>query len=113
MTETIDFKKLGDEYADVLRRVISGESTLICVGQTWDEAYAADVAFTVDGWHISIFNDCDSVDYTDSITAPDGRHAEFSDLFDICADPICYTTFNIDNDEIERALKAARRARND
>lgn len=48
---------------------------------SWGETFAGDVEFVlVNGWRVVVFNDCNSWDYIDSITAPDGRTWDFDGL---------------------------------
>lgn len=40
--------------------------------------YCGNVEFLLsNGWTVTVFNDCDSFDYVDSVRAPDGRVAEY------------------------------------
>lgn len=68
-----------DEIVAVLRAAISGSVLIKCVGPTWNEVYAGDVAFWFGEWKIEIFNDCDSFDYINSVESADGRKAVFED----------------------------------
>lgn len=80
------------ELAGVLRAAIEGRAALSLVGrESWGEVYCGNVEFQVDGWRVTFFNDCGELDYVDSVTAPDGRAAEYGDWFDsggTGADPI-------------------------
>lgn len=115
----------GQEVAEQLRRAIRGEVSLLLASdqhETWDEAFASNVVFDVGGWRIEIFNDCDSIDYCDSATAPDGRKGDFDDwksIFDDDGDisrsgtePIRYIIAHNDEEfaALERLFKAARRS---
>lgn len=65
---------ITDEIVECLRRLATGETTCRPVRYTWDGVFAGDFTMkTSDGWTITIFNDCDSFDYVDSATSPDGR----------------------------------------
>jgi len=68
-----------NDLAEVLRRVAYGKTIPTVIGRTWDEVQAGNVTFEIEGWTIVIFNDGDSLDYIDEVTAPDGRHADFDD----------------------------------
>lgn len=57
---------------EILRKVIRGELSIHPVNRTWDDAFAGDCTFEVGGWKFTFFNDCDSMDYTDSYERPDG-----------------------------------------
>lgn len=104
--------KVGEEEArDVLLRAIAGSAAvrLLNPGQTWDQTYAGDVGFVIDGWEFWFFNDCDDLDYVDSVRSPDGRFAEYGDWKSDCgafSDPLS----GIDSDgcaALERLLKEA------
>jgi hypothetical protein len=84
-TEWPDTINLPPEIADaeiisLLRRVASGELVprLASPKETWEEVYAGNVEYIVDSWKIVVFNDCDSWDYINSVTAPDGRTWAYS-----------------------------------
>lgn len=44
----------------------------------WDEIYFGLMTVDVDGWVITLYNDCGSLDYCDSCYSPDGRKYDFS-----------------------------------
>jgi hypothetical protein len=77
------------EVAQVLREVVFGRSimTRSCV-QTWDEIYAGYFHVNVNGWHISIYNDCDDLDYCEECVATDGRRWVFDSGDRFGTDPI-------------------------
>lgn len=78
------------EVTAVLRDGINGSCAVrLCdPAWTWNGAYCNDVAFFFGDWRIEIFNDCGELDYVARCTAPDGRQAEFEDLFLEDNDPI-------------------------
>jgi hypothetical protein len=45
---------------------------------SWNEIYCGLMTVDVDGWVITLFNDCGTLDYCDSCYSPDGREYEFS-----------------------------------
>lgn len=45
--------------------------------ESWDEIYAGHFQINIDGWEISIYNDCDQLDYCEQCVSPDGRHWSF------------------------------------
>lgn len=63
------------EAVEIIRRGIRGELEIKpeIPGVTWDGVYAGDVGFWFGDWMFVFFNDCDELDYTDSVRAPDGR----------------------------------------
>ena len=44
---------------------------------SWDEIYVGHFVVDVEGWLISIYNDCDELDYCEAAIAPDGRSEVF------------------------------------
>jgi hypothetical protein len=50
------------------KRLITRSST-----QSWCEIYHGLVPIEIDGWHLTLFNDCDSLDYWEYCRSPDGR----------------------------------------
>lgn len=71
------------EVADLLRKIAIKQAKVFVKpgARTWNEQFAGDVRFIVDGWEIVIFNDCDDFDYVDSVISPDGRRGEFDDWY--------------------------------
>ncbi len=69
------------EVLGVLDAADRGELNLETVGRPWEEVYAGNVEYRVatpeGDWCVVVFNDCDSWDYVDSVTAPDGRSWEY------------------------------------
>lgn len=41
--------------------------------QSWNEIYHGLMPVEIDGWLLTLFNDCDTLDYCESCTSPDGR----------------------------------------
>ena len=78
-------KLTEEDIVALIASVDAGRSTIACVGETWREVWAGDCTFRVvagefAGWEIVWFNDCDSWDYVDHVTAPDGRLAVFPEI---------------------------------
>ena len=71
----------AEEVVVLLRRVIRGELKITAVGASWDDIYAGNVRVRIDGYKLVIFNDCNQLDYVDSITAEDGRHGDSDHWF--------------------------------
>jgi hypothetical protein len=62
------------EVSQVLREAIFGRSVMSKVGhESWDAIYAGHFQINVDDWQISIYNDCDQLDYCEQCISPDGR----------------------------------------
>lgn len=83
-------EQLAEEYRVLLRRIARKEAQASCVGDSWHGIGAGNVEFQCDDWKFMLFNDCDSLDYTDWVIAPDGTIADFDQLYDIERDPICF-----------------------
>lgn len=74
----------GEEAAELLRRIIVGETALHLedASQTWaNVGVAGNVSFLADGYRIVIFSDCAELDYVDHMVAPDGRRGDFDSWF--------------------------------
>ena len=62
------------EVGQVLREVIFERRAMTKVhAHTWDEVYAWHFVVDVEGWRITIYNDCDELDYCEECVSPDGR----------------------------------------
>lgn len=71
--------------------------------QTWDEVYACHFVIDVEGWHITIYNDCDELDYYEQAVSPEGQRWDF-DSGDR-TDPIALLS-TWEHQRLERMLKA-------
>jgi probable phosphoglycerate mutase len=76
----------GSEIAELFRRAIRGEVKVEAVSSDW--GYCGDARIVIAGYDLTIFNDCDELDYVDSATAPDGRHTEFEEWWDAADSPV-------------------------
>jgi hypothetical protein len=66
------------EVSQVLREAIFDRSVMSKVGhESWDEIYAGHFHVSVDGWQISIYNDCDTLGYCEECICPDERRWSF------------------------------------
>ncbi|MFG0528973.1 hypothetical protein ACF8FB_01290 [Pseudomonas sp. yb_2] len=66
------------EVCQVLREVVLGRRTMTKVGsQSWEQLYACHFEIDVEGWRITIYNDCDELDYCERCVSPDGRCWDF------------------------------------
>lgn len=45
--------------------------------RAWDEDYACHFIVDVEGWRITLYNDCDTLDYCESAASPDGLRWAF------------------------------------
>jgi hypothetical protein len=67
------------EICQVLRDVTFKQRRMTKVHQpSWDEVYAGHFLVDIDGWQVSIFNDCDTLDYCEECLSPDGRRWTFN-----------------------------------
>lgn len=77
------------EVYQVLKDVALGTRTMRRAGrQTKDEEYASCLEIDVDGWRLSIYYGCDTLDYCQSCVAPDGRRWEFDSSQRFGTDPM-------------------------
>lgn len=58
--------------------------------QTWDEVYAGHFTVDVEGCQLSIYNDCDDLDYCEGCVAPDGRRWTFDSGDRFWIDPLAF-----------------------
>ncbi|WP_443700554.1 DUF7693 family protein [Pseudomonas sp.] len=94
------------EVSQMLREVIFGRSVMSKVGQaSWDEIYAGHFHVDVDGWRISIYNDCEALDYCEKCISPDGRHWSFDSGDRFGTDPVALLS-TWEHQTLERMLKA-------
>lgn len=77
------------EVCQVLRDAIYGRRVMVRAGaQTRDELYAGMFLVDIEGWSITIFNDCDELDYCEGCVSPDGRYWKFYSGDRFGTDPI-------------------------
>lgn len=93
------------DVCQVLREVIFGRCAMTKVGQAlWDEIYAGHFLVDVDGWRLSIYNDCDTLDYCEECVSPDGRRWSFDSGDRFGTDPIALLS-TWEHRTLERMLK--------
>ncbi|KRP49852.1 phosphoglycerate mutase [Pseudomonas poae] len=93
------------EVSQVLREVIFGRRAMSKVGrESWDEIYAGHFQINVDGWEISIHNDCDQLDYCEQCVSPDGRHWSFDSGDRFGTDPVALLS-TWEHQTLEQLLK--------
>jgi probable phosphoglycerate mutase len=77
------------EVCQVLREVVFGRLAMAKVGsQAWDEVYACHFVVDVEGWRITLYIDCDELDYCEQCISPDGRQWLFSIGDRLGTDPV-------------------------
>ncbi|MBK4992381.1 hypothetical protein IAE39_000555 [Pseudomonas sp. S37] len=92
------------EVYQVLREVVLGRRGMTKVGsQTWDDVYACHFEVDVEGWRISIYNDCDELDYCEQAASPGGQRWNFDP--GARTDPIALLSA-WEHQSLERMLKA-------
>jgi hypothetical protein len=58
----------------VLKDVALGTRTMTRTSsQSWSEIYHGLMPVEIDGWHLTLFNDCDTLDYCEYCMSPDRR----------------------------------------
>lgn len=94
------------EICQVLRKVTFGRRRMTKVHQpSWDEVYAGHFRVDIDGWQVSIFNDCDTLDYCEECLSPDGRRWTFNAGDRYGTDPVSMLS-SWEHQTLERLLKA-------
>ena len=62
------------EVCQVLTDVALGKRIMVRSSiQSWSEIYHGLMPVEIDGWRLSLFNDCDTLDYCEYCRSPDGR----------------------------------------
>lgn len=62
------------EVSQVLTDVALGKRIMMRSSiQSWSEIYHGDMPVKTGGWHLTLFNDCDTLDYCEYCRSPDGR----------------------------------------
>ncbi|MGJ7547589.1 DUF7693 family protein [Pseudomonas alloputida] len=92
------------EVCQVLREVVLGRRTMTKVGnQSWAQLYACHFEVDVEGWRITIYNDCDELDYCERCVSPEGNCWDFNP--GDRTDPIALLS-TWEHQNLERMLKA-------
>lgn len=96
-------KLTAREVSQVLREVTLGRRTMAKIGeQTWDEVYACHFIVDIEGWRITIYNDCDELDYCEQAVSPEGQRWDLGSRDR--TDPIALLS-TWENQRLERMLK--------
>lgn len=94
------------EVCQLLREVTFERLVITKVGQlSWDEVYAGHFVVSIEGWHISIYNDCDTLDHCKECISLDGRRWSFDSGDRFGTDPIALLS-TWEHQALERILKA-------
>lgn len=94
------------ETYQVLRDIALGVRSMRRIGEhSWIEIYCGLMAVETDGWVITFYNDCDTLDYCDSCHNPEGRAYTFDSSKRFGTDPVeLLSTW--EHRELERLLSS-------
>ena len=93
------------EVSQVLREVIFGRRVMSKVGQQpWAHIYAGHFQVDFDGWRMSIYNDCNQLDYCEQCVSPDGRRWSFDSGDRFGTDPVALLS-TWEHQTLEQLLK--------
>ncbi|ANJ54837.1 hypothetical protein PMA3_06540 [Pseudomonas silesiensis] len=69
-TSSLRASEVSKVLTDVVlgKRIMTRSST-----QSWSEIYHGLMPVEIDGWQLTLFNDCDTLDYCEYCRSPDGR----------------------------------------
>ena len=94
------------DVCQILREVVFERRTMTkVVSQTWDEVYACHFVVDVEGWRITLYNDCDELDYCEECVGQDGRRWCFDPGDRFGTDPVALLS-TWEHQTLERLLKA-------
>ncbi|TDV43280.1 broad specificity phosphatase PhoE [Pseudomonas graminis] len=94
------------EIVQVLREVTFEQRTMSRVGTaSWAEIHGGHFLVDIDGWQVSLFNDCDTLDYCDECISADGRRWSFHSGDRSGTDPVALLS-TWEHQTLERLLKA-------
>lgn len=96
----------GSELVELFRKAIRREVKIVAIGTSWKDVYAGNVRFRIGGYTVTIFNDCNELDYIDSATAPDGREGDFDTWDNASAEPVSLLT-DLEHLQLENLLERA------
>lgn len=95
------------EVYGVMRGAASGTIAMRRVSpMSWGEIHRGMMTIDVDGWVITFYNDCDTLDYCDSCYSPDGRSYDYSSPLNLGTDPVQLLS-SIERHNLEDRLSAA------
>jgi hypothetical protein len=73
--------------------------------QSWNEIYHGLMPVEIDGWVLTLFNDCDTLDYCGDCRTPDGRVGTVEDWQRYGTDPVELLS-GWEREQLERLLNA-------
>jgi hypothetical protein len=97
----------GPELAELFRKAIRHEVKIAAIGNSWKDVYAGDVRFRIGEYTVTIFNDCNELDYVDSAIAPDGREGDFDAWYNAGVEPVSLLT-DVEHLLLENLLERAK-----
>jgi hypothetical protein len=94
------------EVCQVLTDVALGKRIMIRSSiKSWNEIYHGLMPVEIDGWQLTLFNDCDTLDYCEYCRSPDGRVGTLELWQRDGADPV-YLLSAREREQLERLLAA-------
>lgn len=92
------------EVCQVLMDVALGKRIMMRSSiQSWSEIYPGLMPVKIDGWLLTLFNDCDTLDYCEYCRSPDGRVGTLELWQRDGADPVELLS-DWDREQLERLL---------
>ena len=77
------------EVYQLLKDVALGVRQMSNAGETsWNDLYCGNALVSIDGWKLSIYNDCGELDYCEECVSPDGRIGTFEAWSKFGIDPV-------------------------
>ncbi|WP_426108790.1 DUF7693 family protein [Pseudomonas sp. TWR1-1-4] len=106
MSESTGGELSAREVCQVLREATFERRAMTKVSQTsWDQIHAGHFVVSIEGWRISIYNDCGTLDYCEECVSPEGRRWSFGAGDRFGTDPIALLS-TWEHQTLERLLKA-------
>lgn len=94
------------EVCQVLTDVALGKRIMMRSSiQSWGEIYHGLMSVEIDGWLLTLFNDCDTLDYCEYGRSPDGRVGTLEPWQRDGADPVDLLSSR-EREQLERLLAA-------
>lgn len=76
------------EVYQLLKDVALGVRQMSTGGTSWNELYCGNVLISIDGWKLTLYNDCGELDYCEACVSPDGRVGTFESWSRFGTDPV-------------------------
>lgn len=100
-----DFAPTARDVCQVLREVTFGRREMTKMGnQTWDEVCPSQFVIDIDGWRITLHNDCGTLDYCKEAVSPDGLRWGFDPGDRYGTDPVALLS-TWEHQTLERMLE--------